>query len=1137
MATSNEYRMAIKIAGEIEQSLYNCTDLTRKELNKIAREAASASTQTKSSFSKGLKDSEPFFEGLEKVGTKAFKALAAAAATTATAVIAIGTASAQAGIEFESAFAGVKKTTEATEEEYEQLREEIIAMTREIPATAAEISEVAEAAGQLGIEKENLLEFSRVMIDLGESTNLTSTEAASDLAKFANITNMAKDKYNNLGSVIVDLGNNFATTESDIVTMGTRLASAGELAGFTEAEIMAMATAMSSVGIEAEAGGSSMSKIIKKVQVAVETGSSSLKNYASVAGKTVDEFKEEFQENALSAVAAFISGLNDVERNGKSATVILDEMGLTQVNVSNALLSLANAGDLLERAVTTANSAWEENTALTKEAAQRYETTESKISIMKNGFTEMGIAIYDQFNEPLREGIDVITELTYEATKKISGSNVIHDLAQDIISGAPTAIRVIEQTTEAVGNFAEPFLEIGGWLVKNPKVLTSTIAGVGTALATYKIVNSVTSLTTAFKALRPEAWAVMGAAGGISALVGVGTYFAQLDEELTKANLEEHFGDIALSIDEINEAARQIVGSSYLDQMDDLLSVEATSNNLISSIEDTMRDINEQRWELSVGLAFSQDDLQEYAQSAQQYIEEVQSYISNEGYAFQLSTELLLDGSVNMEDIIVDNNNFYSQLGSQMQEIGDEVSSIINQALEEGLEIDQEEIDNLLSQVQEIQEAFTSGKMAARLETLEARYSGAELTEESFQNLMQEINDITVESNEDIWEEYNDIIANLNTRLKLDDSYTQEQYEADKAEYAQAAHEKELESALNSLNFLTNTMEDTYGEEIDTEAVREYMQNTMNELMGAGSGNKYATGQQWYDMTESIVTNVVAQAGNDYAEKAAASLMEYGDPIMEQIDMIKQQAEIYGGLSEEMQSMVDSAENNYNAWKAATGDEESIYQMLGDVVGENEEYSVVIMAARQSAGGFTQEFIDTIKEKQPEAEETAKEYLEASKQALENGYDATIPINVSYKYVSEYLSGSTANITTHGDGGIVTSPTVSWLAEAGYPESVIPLDGSQNAVGLWERTGEMLGVFKKDGFSALAAQLMDDYTGNGSSITNSAEDNRFSYSPTYYFYGDAPSKEDLNEHVEESFEKWEEMMNRWIRNNKRYSFS
>lgn len=237
------------------------------------------------------------------------------------------------------------------------------------------------------------MEFTRVMIDLGESTNLSSTEAASALAKFANITNMSAKNYSNLGSVIVALGNNFATTEADIVEMATRLAATGELAGLTEPQIMALATSMSSVGIEAQAGGSAMSKLLKQIQVAVETGNSDLNDFASVAGMTADQFKKAFQQDSVGALSAFIEGLNDTERNGKSAIVILDEMGLTEVRLSNTILSLANAEGLMTGAIDMANKSWNENTALSNEAGQRYATTESQLKMLKNSLKDVAIEL------------------------------------------------------------------------------------------------------------------------------------------------------------------------------------------------------------------------------------------------------------------------------------------------------------------------------------------------------------------------------------------------------------------------------------------------------------------------------------------------------------------------------------------------------------------------------------------------------------------------------------------------------------------------------------------------------------------------------------------------------------------------
>lgn len=349
-----------------------------------------------------------------------------------TPIVAARAAVTKAGIEFETAFTGVRKTVDATEEQFDELKQGILDMSKAMPESAEEIAGVAEAAGQLGIKTEDILSFTKVMVQLGDTTNLSSEQAATALAKFANITKMSAEDYDNLGSVIVDLGNNFATTEADIVEMMTNLASTGEIVGLTEPQMAALATTMSSLGIESQAGGTAVSKLLKMLEVASKsfpdakskidaTGFSlkeltqiqdesgkrfkqiawsigltsdelktamsnveSLENFASAAGVSAEEFNKVYGEDAVKALGLFVSGLNDTERNGKSAVEILEGMGITEVRLSNAILAMSTSENVLTDALDTANEAWEENTALSKEAETRYGTTESNIEMLKN---------------------------------------------------------------------------------------------------------------------------------------------------------------------------------------------------------------------------------------------------------------------------------------------------------------------------------------------------------------------------------------------------------------------------------------------------------------------------------------------------------------------------------------------------------------------------------------------------------------------------------------------------------------------------------------------------------------------------------------------------------------------------------
>lgn len=434
------------------------------QLNKLEKELESVNKELRDQENKlkaAGEKAEAYGKKLNDVGDKITGVGKKVSVLSAGATTAMYTAI-DAAIDYESAFTGVTKTVDATEEEYEQLYDAIIDLSTAIPATAEDIAGVAEVAGQLGIQKDVLLDFTEVMINLGEATNLSAEDAATALAKFANITNMSSSDYERLGSVVVDLGNNFATTEADIVSMSTRLASTGTLTGLSQSQIMAIATALNSLGIEADAGGSAMSKLLKQIQVAVETDSEKLKQFADVSNMTVSDFKKLWKKDAVAALGAFTDGLNDTERNGKSAVAVLDDMGIKEVRLSNAILALASSNGILSKAVDTANNAWEEGSALQEEARKRYETLESKIQICKNTLNKVFIQFGEQLMPFAEKGIDKIEKLadTFSDLSDEQKETALRIVA--IVAAAGPLLLILGKTTSSVGTL----ITVGGKLVK-----------------------------------------------------------------------------------------------------------------------------------------------------------------------------------------------------------------------------------------------------------------------------------------------------------------------------------------------------------------------------------------------------------------------------------------------------------------------------------------------------------------------------------------------------------------------------------------------------------------------------------------------------------------------------------------------
>ena len=397
-------RLAVRLSranAEMERTARELGDIT-SELQ-VQEEAIRISETSWGRLSSTL---ESAGSRLQSIGTKMTEVGKSLSLKLTAPLAALGTASSKAAIDFESAFAGVKKTVDTNAEGFAKLEKGILEMSRSLPASASDIAGVAEAAGQLGIAEENILEFTKTIIDLGESTNLSLEQASSEFARFANITGMSQQEFDKLGSSIVDLGNNFATTEAEIMSMGMRLAGQGAQVNMSESQILALAATMSSLGIEAEAGGTAMSTILKKLQFQIERGGETLDWYAEQVGLTGQQMKDAWNEGSINALDLFVNALSDAGNNGENLSAILTELDIKGIREQDTLLRMAGAADLLSQAVETSSNAWDENTALTNEANQRYETTASKLGMLKNRITEVAISFGQAIIPALQSLVD-----------------------------------------------------------------------------------------------------------------------------------------------------------------------------------------------------------------------------------------------------------------------------------------------------------------------------------------------------------------------------------------------------------------------------------------------------------------------------------------------------------------------------------------------------------------------------------------------------------------------------------------------------------------------------------------------------------------------------------------------------------
>jgi TP901 family phage tail tape measure protein len=495
----------------------------------------------------------------------------------ATALAAGGVASAKFAIDFENNFANVKKTVDGTPEQIEKIRQEIIDMTTvginghsAIPETTAELTELAAAGGQLGIKTENISKFTETMAMLGTATNLYGEEGAATLAKFANVTKMDQENFDRLGSSIVDLGNNFATTESDIANMSMRLAGAGTQIGLSQADILGIATALSSVGIEAEMGGSAFSKAMIAMQMATTNGYTQvndvmnktgmslrdlqllsannskdfksladglgytstelnsmissgvqLENFAKITGKTTEEFKNLFDSSPAEAIDAFIKGLQNADGAGENAISMLQDMGFTEVRLRDSLLRLANSEAGITEAVTRSNTAWNENIALQNEFDAKAETTASQLSVTKNNIVEAARSIGETMLPSIKDASTTVADFAKGL------SQMSDEQKRTVVNTGATVIALGALSKVGVG-----VIKGAGDFVEGLGVISDKLPIIADATSAIKV--STAGLGSSFSALAPIFGAVLAPAAVVAGYKVVADHVTEAIENNAK---------------------------------------------------------------------------------------------------------------------------------------------------------------------------------------------------------------------------------------------------------------------------------------------------------------------------------------------------------------------------------------------------------------------------------------------------------------------------------------------------------------------------------------------------------------------------------------------------------------------------
>ncbi len=1084
-----EYQLAIQIAGEISKSFPQSMKLTKSELRAISRAAARSSGNIKTSFRQSLQDTKPMFDKIGKAAKKAFKVTTTAAAA---ASVGIGAFSVKTGMEFDSQMSTVKALSGASQSEMRQLN----ATAKELGATtkwmAKESGQAMEYMAMAGWDTKQTIAAVPATMNLASASGEELATVSDIVTDSMTAFRMKAEEAGHFTDVLAAAA---TSSNTDVGKLGESFKYAAPLAGTMKYSIEDTAFAlglMANSGIKASQAGTSvrswltrMAKpteesgtAMEKLGIKLKDSKGNMKSFRAV----IDETRESLKK------------IKDKDKQMKYAGMLAGKTGMS------GLLAIVNATDKdykkLSKSIHECKGAAEEM------ANTKLDNLEGDVTLFKSAVDGAGLEIYNELKEPLRELVS-------------DGTKWVGEFAKGFKEKFPMIKRNITQAGEAVNTLATPVLKLGGWLVSHPSVITGTLTGIGAAFATHKIASGITgavsgikSLVSGFSALSFASKSFFVGTAAVAVVAGACAAIKSYNNAMKEQSLAETFGDIALSMDEIKIAADKIVGARKLERVRELMSVKKETLGFADSLKEANQKLNMLDWKFSIGMKMTETDVSDYESNIKQFVDSAQKLVDRKGYEVNVAASVLFSkDSQEYEQIIKNNNDFFSGLDGEVLDLSKKIEKKLKKGVKKGFTPDlRNEINGLLKQISEATKTVTEAEDEAKWDLLGAKWSGKDLNADSYKNLKEQIQKNVKETENGADEAFTTLATSINQQYKSG-QIDKKTYDK-QMQQAKEARSKTIQKAKDKgQTFLYNTAMDTYGKKMqndemssgDMRAAKEVFQGAkeMNPTSRLGSNAENIGRSLDYDLGTRVVFGEKEPVYKD--KEWEAQKKESKDIINAYFNQEKKLKSPYEEKIE-LQTTLEVNEVNIEGIQADT---------------------------RRAANGIKRELSAAAK--------------------------GSVPIEIPVTFVGDtskvdIKSGNkggknkTQKVKKRAKGGFITKPEFSLLAEAGFPEVVIPLDGSPNAYRLLYRTMEILGIKNNAASFAGMPQSVISYS-SGAGNKGTGSDNRqtdapvvIQYSPNIVINGEADESRIKNV-LQDDYARFERFMKRYKKENGRVSLA
>ncbi len=747
----------------------------------------------------------------------------------------------------------------------------------------------------------------------------------------------------------------------------------------------------------------------------------------------------------------------------------------------------------------------------------RLDNLQGDISLFQGTLDGIKLGVFGGISGELRELIQVGTEWLTGFEEKME-------------ENLPTIRRKVQEFAEGFKESFGPVIETGEWFMNHSDVMIGGIAGIATAFGTLKGISSGITLVKSFLSL-VKSWPAAAAALGIGTIVGVGVAIKQHNEKLRKEDLAQRFGDITLSMEELDQTAKMILDNGNLKSLTLAASEIERVKELSKSFNNAGDNVEMLTWKVSIGLELDESDIELYKSSVEEMIKNSIDIVEQARYTSTISINALFGNDNEIgEELLSGFNTTYDSISEELNGLGKQAGEKLSEAIVDGVADPEKmkEVEEILNQMRTITNELANAKTDAKLNRIRMQFSGKELDPETFQNLQAQMRNVLEEKSNLAMESMDWNIASINRQFNRGEISVAE-YKKKSQQLQKAYQDMELEQQARSVSFSTNTIADAHQDEIlkAIPGVKQGMDEAMDNI-SHGNIISFESSTLWNQMgfnkmdknTRKNMSALWKNVESDYRQLQSTvnGYLQRGDEVPDSIAKQFSDASFIG---------------------AAAGDKSAIYQMMAINAADNPQYRASIEKARSNGVEIPDEIATYLDNNGPVIKDAIGRLRDVAETEINDKFH-NIPVNatVSPNFTLNplftprllpnippappnkkiFLNNGLRKPEGFAKGGLISDPTLAWFAEEG-PEMAIPINNSKRSVSLWKQAGQLIGAYENNNYG----KIYDSMVSSGSQVLNE-NSSSFApvFSPTVYINGKKTSKEEVTGAVQMTYEQFKE---------------